>query len=97
MEKAKTRKREEGPKLRVLQMKTLEVLLIGGQGSGKSTLADSLIGEESSSRRLASIDSGVGMSLKKAEIDLPSGETIRLCLWDPKVSMLPKEAVQIKN
>lgn len=31
------------------------------------------------------------MSVKKAELNLPSGETIRVCIWDPKTSLLPKE------
>ena len=34
------------------------------------------------------------MRVKKEEINLPSGETLRLCLWDPQISMLPKEREQ---
>jgi len=37
------------------------------------------------------------MSVKKAEVDLASGETVRLCVWDPKTSLLPKETGTISR
>ena len=37
------------------------------------------------------LDGGVGMQVHKSQIDLPTGESIRMCIWDPKMTMLPKE------
>lgn len=37
------------------------------------------------------------MSVKKAELDLPSGETIRMSIWDPKTSLMPKEIGTIQH
>jgi GTPase SAR1 family protein len=77
-------------------MKTLEILVLGGAHSGKSLLAEKLVAQDSD-RHVASLsqsgEGGVGMSIKKAELDLPSGETIRLSIWDPKTSL--KETGQV--
>jgi hypothetical protein len=34
---------------------------------------------------------GVGMELHKKEQVHKNGETLRLCIWDPTLTMLPKE------
>lgn len=89
-EGAKKEKKDGG--IKFITMKTLELLIIGGPGSGKTTLAETLLKcETRTTTALSAFDSGVGMSLRKTELDLPSGETVRLCIWDPKTSLLPKE------
>ena len=66
-----------------MQMKNIEVLVLGGPLSGKSSLVDRLAGNDTV---LNSLDSGSGMRLVKTEVDTPSGEPVRVSFWDPKVS-----------
>ncbi len=75
-----------------LPMRTLEILLIGSPHSGKTSLAQSILG-------ITDIETqqyGVGMTVHKAQMNLPSGETVRLYLWDAKTSLGFKESRELQ-
>jgi GTPase SAR1 family protein len=82
-----------------LAMRTLEILIIGAPGSGKTSLAQAIIGVKSgSSNDIETQQSyGIGMTLHKAKIDLPSGETVMLYLWDAKTAMTFKEQRELAD
>jgi ribosome biogenesis GTPase A len=80
--------REDVPLVRKIPMRTLEILIIGAPNSGKSSLAKSLLGETN----IETQSYGIGMTLHKATINLPSGETVMIYLWDAKTSLTFKEA-----
>ncbi len=81
-----------------LPMRTLEILIIGAPGSGKTSLAQAIIGVKSgSSNDIETQSYGIGMTLHKAKIDLPSGETVMLYLWDAKTAMTFKEQRELAD
>ena len=74
------------PMLKVMAMRSIEMLLLGSAKSGKTTLATSLLCLEQSIQHPQ-----VGLTIYKKEHELRTGETIRLCVHDPATSTLPKE------
>ena len=76
------------PVIKFLTMRNLEIIVLGSELSGKSTLIQTMIrGDEDKKPYLPK----VGMTIHKKEHVLPTGETIRLCFWDPAIRTLPKE------
>lgn len=74
--------------IKVLPMRNIEVLVLGGSKAGKTTLIKQLFSLEEGHLKPAL---SVGMSLYKKEFETPSGEIVKLCIWDPAITCLPKE------
>ena len=81
------------PIIKFIQMKSLEILVIGAPKCGKTALIGRILGDKESQEKPADsvqLKRGrVGMHVHKKEHVMGSGETVRLNLWDPTVSMLP--------
>ena len=75
-------------------MKSIDILVIGAPKCGKTTLINRILGEQESQEKPELLKKGrVGMHVHKKEHILGSGETIRLNVWDPTVTMLPQEKI----